>query len=87
MDVQTLLILLPVINTYKVYRPLRNNEELFQTARLVDDGNVVAWGDGRIDMSAELLEEIANETMAPQDFAGFLEHEWRPKSCCCTSGL
>ncbi len=65
--------LAPVINTYKVYRPLRNNEELFQTARLVDDGNVVAWGDGRIDMSAELLEEIANETMAPQDFAGFLE--------------
>jgi hypothetical protein len=65
--------LAPVINTYKVYRPLRNNEELFQTARLVDDGNVVAWGDGRIDMSAELLEDIANETMTPQDFASFLE--------------
>jgi hypothetical protein len=68
-----LVDLAPVINTYKVYRPLRNNEELFQTARLVDDGNVVAWGDGRIDMSAELLEDIANETMAPQDFASFLE--------------
>ena len=74
-----LVDLAPVINTYKVYRPLRNNEELFQTARLVDDGNVVAWGDGRIDMSAELLEDIANETMAPQDFANFLERTALPK--------
>jgi hypothetical protein len=68
-----LVDLAPVINTYKLYRPLRNNEELFQTARLVDDGNVVAWGDGRIDMSAEVIEDIANETMAPQDFANFLQ--------------
>src|SRR5215475_5574568 len=45
--------LAPVINTYKLYRPLRNNEGLFQTARLVDHGNVVAWGDGTIDMSSE----------------------------------
>jgi preprotein translocase subunit SecE len=68
-----LLDLAPIIYTYKLYRPLRNNEELFQTARLVDGGNVVEWGDGRIDMSAELVEEIANETMTPQDFASFLE--------------
>jgi hypothetical protein len=68
-----LVDLAPVINTYKLYRPLRNNEELFRTARLVDNGNVVAWADGRIDMSAELVEDIANETMAPQDFANFLE--------------
>jgi hypothetical protein len=68
-----LVDLAPVINTNKLYRPLRNNEELFQTARLVDDGNVVAWGDGRIDMSAELIEDIANETMTPQDFASFLQ--------------
>ena len=64
--------LAPVINTYKLYRPLRNNEELFQTARLVDDGNVVEWGDGTIDMPAELIEDIANEAMTPQDFASFL---------------
>jgi hypothetical protein len=64
--------LAPVINTYKLYRPLRNNEELFQTARLVDDGNVVEWGDGTIDMSAESIEELADEVMAPQDFASFL---------------
>ena len=68
-----LVDLAPVINTYKLFRPLRNNDELFQTARLVDDGNVVVWDDGRIDMSAELIEEIANETMTPQDFANFLQ--------------
>jgi len=64
--------LAPVINTYKPYRLLRNNGELFQTARLVDDGNVVEWGDGTIDMSAELIEDIANGAMTPQDFDSFL---------------
>jgi len=63
--------LAPVINTYRLYRPLRN-EELFQTARLVDHGNAVEWGDGTIDMPAELIEDIANEAMTPQDFASFL---------------
>src|SRR5262245_40060230 len=61
-----------VINTYKLYRLLRNNEELFQTARLVDDGNVVQWGDGIIDMPAKVIEDIANEAMTPEDFASFL---------------
>src|SRR5215510_14297578 len=55
--------LAPVINTYKLYRPLRNNEELFRTARLVDHGNVVEWGDGTIDMPAELIKDLANEAM------------------------
>jgi hypothetical protein len=65
--------LAPVINTYKFYRPLRKNEELFQTAHLIDDGNAVAWGDGAIDMSAELIEDIAKEAMTPKEFAEFLE--------------
>ena len=64
----------PVINTYKFYRPLRKNKELFQTAHLVDDGHAIEWGDGTIDMSAELIEDIASQTMRPQDFAEFLEH-------------
>src|SRR5260370_39561991 len=65
--------LAPVINTYKFYRPLRKNRELFQTAHLVDDGNAIAWDDGTIDMSAELIEDIADQAMTPQDFARFLE--------------
>jgi hypothetical protein len=62
-----------VINTYKFYQPLRKNRELFQTVHLVDEGNAVAWGDGTIDMSAELVEDLAEQVMAPQDFAKFLE--------------
>jgi hypothetical protein len=61
--------LAPVINTYKFYRPLRKNKELFQTAHLVDDGNAIAWGDGTIDMSAELIEDIADQAMTPKEFA------------------
>src|SRR5262245_31789416 len=67
--------LAPVISAYKLYRSLRSNEQLFQTVHLVDDGNVVAWGDGTVDMSAELIEEIANEAMTPQDFASFLRRK------------
>jgi hypothetical protein len=63
--------LAPVIDTYKLYRPLRNNKKLFQTARLVDDGSAIAWGDGTIDMPAEMIEDIADQAMAlsPKDFA------------------
>jgi hypothetical protein len=33
----------PIINTYKIFRPLRNDDALFKTARLIEDGDVVAW--------------------------------------------
>ena len=54
------------------YRPLRNNHELFKTAHLVNDGYAVAWGDDSLDMSAETIENIAQESLSPQDFADFL---------------
>jgi hypothetical protein len=59
------------IGSYKYYRPLRNNHELFRTAHLIDDGNAVAWADG-LEMSAETIENIAQESLSPQDFADFL---------------
>lgn len=65
--------LAPAINSYKFYRPLRGNADLFGTVRLIDDGYAVAWGDGAIDMSAETIETLAQETMSPQDFAAFME--------------
>jgi hypothetical protein len=61
--------LAPVINTYKFYRPLRKNKELFRTAHIVDNGYAIAWGGGTIDMSAELIEDIAHQAMTPKDFA------------------
>jgi len=33
----------PIINSYKIFRPLRKNEARVETAHLIDDGDVVAW--------------------------------------------
>lgn len=62
----------PAINSYKYYRLLRNNDPLFRTARLADDGYVVAWDGGKIEMSADTIETLARESMSSQDFADFL---------------
>jgi hypothetical protein len=60
------------INSYKVYRPLRQDEKLFNTAHLIDDGTAVAWGNNELDMSAETIETLAQESMNSKDFAAFL---------------
>src|SRR5262249_31592224 len=52
----------PLIGTLRFYAPLRNNPTLFETARLIDDGYAVAWGDA-IDMSATSVERLAEEAM------------------------
>jgi len=62
----------PAINSYKFYRALRYNDKLFGTAHLVDEGNAVAWGNDDIDMSAETIETLAQESMSPEDFAAFI---------------
>jgi hypothetical protein len=50
------LDLTPLIGSYKVYRPLRGNADLFATAHLVEDGEVVAWDGPDLEMTAELIE-------------------------------
>jgi len=62
-----------VIGTYKVYRPLRNNPELFASAHVVDEGYAVAWNGFDVDMSAETIETVAEESMKPTEFAAFLD--------------
>jgi hypothetical protein len=62
----------PAIYSYKIFRPLRGNEELFSTARLVEDGDVVAWNGDDLEMTADLLQALAEETMTPEDFVAFL---------------
>jgi hypothetical protein len=85
--------LAPVINTHKFYRPLRKNKKLFRTVHLVDDGHAIAWGDGTIDMSAELIEDIADQAMFPKDFAprvvalAWYGHEARQKASNPASSL
>ncbi len=63
----------PMINTLKLYRPIRDNQSLFRTIHLIENGRIVAWGDSdQIDMAADSVEELAEETMAPDDLRNFL---------------
>ena len=38
----------PLINCFKFYKALRKNDRLFRTLSLIDDGEAIAWGDGKI---------------------------------------
>jgi hypothetical protein len=67
-----LVDLMPLIGSYKVYRPLRGNTDLFETAHLIEGGEVVAWDGPDLEMTAELIETLAQQAMTPDDFARFL---------------
>jgi hypothetical protein len=65
--------LAPAIFTYKIYRPLRDNPRLFRSVHVVHDGNAIAWGaEDEIDMSAAMLERLADERMVKADFRAFM---------------
>jgi len=64
----------PLIDTYKFYRPLRNDPTLFATVHVANSGSALAWGDGdEIDMAANSIMRLAEETMTADDFKSFLE--------------
>ncbi len=63
----------PLINSLKFYRPLRENSELFRTAHLIEEGRILAWGDDSIDMAADSIEQLAEESMTADDFKDFLK--------------
>lgn len=65
--------LAPAVFSYKIYRPLRNNVPLFSTARVVDNGYAIAWKGPDLEMSADLIEALATETITPAQFAEFLK--------------
>jgi len=65
--------LAPAVLSYKIYRPLRNDPELFRTARLEEDGDVVAWDGVDLEMTADLVETLADQIMTPKGFRQFLE--------------
>jgi hypothetical protein len=66
--------LVPAIMTYKVYRPLRDDPELFKSVHLTADSTAIAWGtDDGIDMAATTVERLAEETMTSSDFRAWLE--------------
>ena len=63
----------PMINTFRLYRPLRENKELFRTIHLIEGGRILAWGDDdQIDMVVDNVQDLADETMTPDDLREFL---------------
>lgn len=68
-----LIDLSPMINSLKHYRPLRNDPDLFATAHMTYGGRVLAWGPtDEIDMAADSIESLAEETMTANDLREFL---------------
>jgi hypothetical protein len=65
--------LTPAINSFKIYRPLRNDAALFATARLVENGDVIAWDGPDLEMTAEMVADLASQMMTAQDLQNFLE--------------
>ena len=63
----------PAIKSYKAYRPLRDNPRQFAKACLIDNGDVIAWEELGLDMSAELIETLAEDIMTSEEFAAFLK--------------
>lgn len=63
----------PVVLSYKFFRPLRDNPDLFRTVHVANNGRAVAWGaTDEIDMSAETLEHLASEMMEHVEFRSWL---------------
>ena len=60
-----------VIYSYKIYKPLRD-EALFATGRRADDGDAVAWDGDDLEMSADMIQSLAEQAMTPKDFSLFL---------------
>jgi hypothetical protein len=66
--------LAPMIYTFKVFRPLRDDPALFRTVRLGEWGASIVWeGHDDLDIGADALEELACEQMTPTDFQAFMK--------------
>ena len=63
----TLVNVSAVLNTYRFYAPLRENEALFRSVRVGDYGTDIAWPEG-IDMSADTLWRLAREQTNLKDY-------------------
>jgi hypothetical protein len=64
--------LAPLIMTFRLYRPLRQDPALFATVAVEESGSALVWGDGQIDMAAASVERLARERMTADDFRAFL---------------
>jgi hypothetical protein len=66
--------LAPLIYTFRVLKPLRENPALFASVHLGEWGASIVWGDDPdLEIGADALEELAEETMTNIDFASFMK--------------
>lgn len=65
--------LAPIIGTYTIFRPLRNNDTLFGTVKVIEDGSVLAWDGDDLELAADALEDLAEQTMTPTEFTAFMK--------------
>jgi len=69
-----LIDLAPLILAHKLYKPLRDNPDLFKTVHTIAGGSAIAWGDDdAIDMAATSIERLAEERMTSVDFRAWLQ--------------
>lgn len=65
--------LAPIIGTYTIFRPLRNNDTLFGTVKVLENGSVIAWDGDDLELSADAVEALAEQTMTPAAFNAFMQ--------------
>jgi Helix-turn-helix domain len=66
----------PLVKCFKLYRALRKNRALFESVHLIEDGEVIAWGDNHdIDMAADSIERLANEALDAAEFRELLSQQ------------
>jgi hypothetical protein len=66
--------LAPLIESLKHFKPLRSDEDLFNTVHLTYGGSAIAWGNNdKIEMAATSVERLAEEAFTPDEFRAFLK--------------
>ena len=67
-----------LVETFRVYKPLRSSPELFRHVRVGEHGTDIVWSD-EIDMAADTLWRLAQEqagiTMSPDAFKHWRERK------------
>lgn len=65
--------LTPALVSRRIYIPLRNDEVLFRTLRVNEDGNAIEWADGS-ELSALWIERLAPAHFDNAEFRASMEH-------------
>jgi hypothetical protein len=62
----------PVFMSHRHFIPLRNDDELFQTLRVNEDGTALEWDEG-MELSAVWIGRLPTVGMANSEFRGIME--------------